>query len=71
MYTQAGKLLDALTVLRKMTDCKMRLPNDTWRPLVAKLVRDGFKADAEKVVEIAEMSGADVSFTRKYIARLG
>lgn len=69
-FCQEGKLLDAISILKKMREANMKLPQDTWRPLVSKLIKDGFKEDALKVVEIAELSGADVSFTRKYIDKL-
>lgn len=65
-----GKLLDALAVLKKMMEAQMQLPVDSWRPLVARLIKEGYKEDAKKVVQIAEMAGSDVSVINKYVEKL-
>ncbi len=66
-YCQENQLLDALEILRKMVDAKMVLPDATWRLLARKLLKDNFKEDAIKVIEIARQSGADATQFQKYI----
>lgn len=66
-YCQENKVLEALGILRKMSEAKMELPGDAWRPLVSRLIKDGYKEDALKVVEIAKQSGADVSQVQNFL----